>query len=207
MNLSTAADVLLIAAAVVWVLAKQVRVARVKPRLLLLAPLVLAYFGIRGLPASTWHVPADLGLLAASAVLSLGLGAWRGQTIQVWRDADGTWWRRGSALTLVLWGVLIVARGLLYGVSVAVGHREASDLGAVLLALALSFAAQNAVTALRMGAAQPLTDGQPAVSVGGGDTVIRPRLAAHDPVRDRRHERIQARRQERRERREERRFG
>src|SRR5580692_3935562 len=200
MNLSTAADLLLIAAAVVWVLAKQVRVARVKPRLLLLAPLVLAYFGIRGLPASTWHVPADLGLLAASAVLSLALGAWRGQTIQVWRDAGGTWWRRGSALTLVLWGVLIVARGLLYGVSVAVGHREASNLGAVLLALALSFTAQ------RMGTAQPLTGGQPAVPVGG-DMVLRPRLAAHDRIRDRRHERIQARRQERRGRREDRRFG
>jgi hypothetical protein len=32
MNASTVADVLLIAAAVVWVLARQVQVARVKPR-------------------------------------------------------------------------------------------------------------------------------------------------------------------------------
>ncbi len=91
-----------------------------------------------------------------SAALSLGLGVWRGQTIRVWRDADGTWWRRGSMLTLVLWGVLIVARSLLYGVGVAVGHRDASDLGALLVTLALSFAAQNTVTALRMNAAQPL---------------------------------------------------
>ena len=59
-------------------------------------------------------------------------------------------------LTLVVWGVLIVARGLLYGVGVAVGHRDASDLGAVLVTLALSFAAQNTVTALRMNAAPPL---------------------------------------------------
>ena len=35
-----------------------------------------------------------------------------GLTIKVWRDADGTWWRKGSVLTLVLWGVLIAARGL-----------------------------------------------------------------------------------------------
>jgi hypothetical protein len=47
MNASTVADVLLIVAAVVWVLARQVQVARVKPRLLVLAPLVLVFFGIR----------------------------------------------------------------------------------------------------------------------------------------------------------------
>ena len=143
MNASTVADLLLIGAAVVWVLARQVQLARVKPRLLVLAPLVLAFFGIRSLPVSTWRVPADLGLLAVSAALSLGLGVWRGQTITVWRDADGTWWRQGSVLTLVLWGVLIVARGLLYGVGVAVGHREASGLGAVLVTLALSFAGRD----------------------------------------------------------------
>ncbi len=69
----------------IWVLARQVRRAQVKPRLLWLAPVALAYFGIRGLPASAWHVPADLGLLALSAAVSVGLGARRGQTIRVWR--------------------------------------------------------------------------------------------------------------------------
>ena len=202
MSASTVADLLLIGAAVVWVLARQVQAARVKPRLLLLAPLVLAFFGIRSLPASTWRVPADLALLAVSAALSLGLGAWRGQTIKVWRDAGDTWWRQGSVLTLVLWGVLIVARGVLYGVDVAVGHREASDLGAVLVTLALSFAAQNTVTALRMNGAQPLPDGQPAEPAAGRSMVTPPPLAAHDRLHARRHERIQARRQERRERRE-----
>jgi hypothetical protein len=87
---------------VAWVLARQIQLARVKPRLLLLAPPVLTFFGIRSLPASTWRVPADLALLAVSAALSLGPGAWRGQTIRVWRDVGGTWWRHGSMLTLVL---------------------------------------------------------------------------------------------------------
>jgi len=186
-------------------------VARVKPRLLVLAPLVLAFFGIRSLPASTWRMPADLALLAVSAALSLGLGVWRGQTIKVWRDADGTWWRQGSVLTLVLWGVLIVARGLLYGIGVAAGHRDASDLGAVLVTLALSFAAQNTVTALRMNAAPPLPAGQPAGSppaelAASRSMAIPSPLAAHDRLHTRRHERIQARRQQRRERRETRRW-
>jgi hypothetical protein len=206
MNAGLVADVLLIAAAVVWILARQVQVARVKPRLLWLTPVILAFFGIRSLPSSTWHVPADLGLLALSAAISLGLGVWRGQTIKVWRDADGTWWRKGSALTLVLWGALIVARGLLYGVGVAVGHREATNLGAILVVLALSFAAQNAVIALRMNAAQPLSGGQPA-GPAARDTAMPPRFAAHDGLHARQHERIQARRQERRERREARSWG
>jgi hypothetical protein len=198
MNAGIVADVLLIGAAVVWILARQVRVTPVKPRLLWLTPLLLAFFGIRSLPSSTWHVPADLTLLAVSAVISIGLGVWRGQTIRVWRDADGTWWRQGSALTLVLWGALIVARGLIYGAGVAVHHREATNLGAILVVLALSFAAQNAVTALRMTAPAPLSGGQPAVR----DTVMAPRFATHDGLAARRHERIQARRQERHERRE-----
>ncbi len=201
MNAGIVADVLLIAAAVVWILARQVQVARVKLRLLWLTPLLLAFFGIRSLPSSTWHVPADLALLAVSAVISIGLGIWRGQTIRVWRDADGTWWRQGSALTLVLWGALIVARGLIYGAGVAVGHREATNLGAILVVLALSFAAQNAVTALRMNAGQPLGGGQPA-GPAARDTVIPAPLATYDGLHARRHERIQARRQERHERRE-----
>jgi hypothetical protein len=206
MNVGLAADVLLIAAAVVWILARQVRVTPVKPRLLWLVPLLLAFFGIRSLPSSTWHVPADLALLAVSAVISIGLGVWRGQTIRVWRDGDGTWWRQGSALTLVLWGALIVARGLIYGVGVAVGHREATNLGAILVVLALSFAAQNAVTALRMNAGQPLSGGQSAGTTAR-DTAFPSSLAAYDGLHARRHERIQARRQERHERRETRSWG
>ena len=206
MSLNTAVDVLLIGAAVVWVLVRQIRLARVKPRLLVLAPLVLAYFGIRALPASTWHKGADLGLLAVSAVISIVLGLWRGQTIAVWREDDGTWWRRGSMRTLALWGALIVARGLLYGVDAAAGHREASGLGAVLLTLALSFAAQNAVIAVRMTGRPARPDDEPAMASAGRDPVIAsrrtaPRRMARGDLHARRHERIQARREERRERR------
>jgi hypothetical protein len=41
MNASFVTDVLLIGAAVVWILARQVQVGRVKPRLLWLVPLLL----------------------------------------------------------------------------------------------------------------------------------------------------------------------
>jgi hypothetical protein len=151
-TVTSAADVLLIAAAVVWILIRQVRTAPVKPRLLLLAPLALAWFGLRAVPTSLWQNAADLALLAGSAVVSAALGVWRGHTIAVWRDDRGVWWRRGSKLTLVLWGALFAVRGVLYVVDRAAGHPEASGIGALLVTFALGFAAQNAVTALRMSA-------------------------------------------------------
>ena len=150
MTVNSAADILLIAAAVVWILAKQIRTEPVKPRLLVLAPLLLAYFGLRSISASLWQNAADLALLALSAAVSAGLGVWRGRTIAVWRDASGVWLRRGSKLTLALWGALFAARGVLYAVDVATGRPEASGVGALLLTLAISFAAQNVVIALRM---------------------------------------------------------
>lgn len=155
MTPNSAADVLLLAAAVVWILARQVRPAPVKPRMLVLAPLLLAYFGLRSVPASVWHVRADLELLALAAVVSAALGVWRGRTIAVWRDEAGVWWRRGSTLTLILWGGLFAARGVLYAVDVATGHPQASGAGALLLTLAVSFAAQNAVVAARTSTPAP----------------------------------------------------
>lgn len=149
MTADTAANLLLIAAAVVWILAKQVRTERVKPRLLVLAPLLLAYFGVRGIAPTLWHDTADSGLLALSAAVSAALGVWRGRTIAVWQDADGVWWRRGSRLTVALWGALFAVRSALYVLDLAVGHPEASGLGALLCTLAVGFAAQNAVIGAR----------------------------------------------------------
>jgi hypothetical protein len=73
MSLNTAVDVLLIGAAVVWVLVRQIRLARVKPRLLVLAPLVLAYFGM----SPRWPAPAAT---RPSRPGARHLGAWRGVT-------------------------------------------------------------------------------------------------------------------------------
>jgi len=149
-NVNTAANILLIAAAVVWILAKQVKPAPVKTRLLVAAPLIMAYFGIKNTPASTWMDGADLAFIAIGAVFSIALGLWRGTTIRVWRESDGTWWRVGSKYTLYLWGALLVVRAILAGAAGSTGHKAADGLGPILVSLALSFAAQSAVTAMRM---------------------------------------------------------
>ncbi len=124
MTASSAADLLLIAVAVLWILTRQVRLGPVKPRLLVLAPLALAYLGLRSMPVAVWKDGADLALLGVAAVASVALGVWRGWTIAVWQDEDGGWWRRGSCLTVALWVTLFAARGLLFVVDRAVGTRR-----------------------------------------------------------------------------------
>jgi hypothetical protein len=155
MNVNSVADGLLIAVAIGWILFKQVRSAPVKPRLLVIVPVVMAYFGITTTSAKTWSNVADLLLIALGAAVSIAIGVPRGATVRVWRGEDGRWWRQGSKGTLALWGALLTARGALYGVDRASGHQAASGVGPVLFALALSFAAQNAVIAYRMRPTSP----------------------------------------------------
>jgi hypothetical protein len=150
MSITLAADILLIIVAVGWILFKQVQAAPVKPRLLVIVPVVLAYFGITTTAAKTWSNSTDVLLIVLGVAISIGLGVPRGATIRVWLGDDGRWWRQGSKATLVLWGALFVGRGGLYVIAEATGHQAASGVGPLLFALALSFAAQNVVIGFRM---------------------------------------------------------
>jgi hypothetical protein len=149
-SITLVADIVLVIAAVAWILFKQVQPAPVKPRLLVIVPVVLAYFGITTTAAKTWSNSADLLLVILGAAISVALGIPRGATIRVWATNDGRWWRQGSKTTLVLWGALFVARGVLYVIAEGSGHRAASGVGPLLLALALSFGAQNVVIAVKL---------------------------------------------------------
>jgi hypothetical protein len=87
-NASTVADVLLIGAAVAWVLARQVQLARVKPRLLVLAPLVLASFGIRS-PACLDLAGARRSRAARSERGAVaGAGVWRAGPIKACHEPE-----------------------------------------------------------------------------------------------------------------------
>lgn len=200
-NVNTAANILLIAAAVVWILAKQVRPAPVKTRLLVAAPLIMAYFGIKNTPASTWKDEADLAFIAIGAVFSIALGLWRGTTIRVWRESDGSWWRAGSKYTLYLWGALLAVRAVLVGAADSTGHKAADGLGPILVSLALSFAAQSVVIAMRMSDASTSTSAPaPASGPAPFDAPAgQPQPTWPQPTS--RHDRIQQRRAARRDRR------
>jgi hypothetical protein len=150
MSITLVADVALVVLAVGWILFKQVQPAPVKPRLLVIVPVVLGYFGATTTTAKTWSNGPDLLFIVLGVAISLGLGLPRGATIRVWAAEDGRWWRQGTKATLALWGALFVARAGLYIVAEATGHQAASGVGPLLFALAISFAAQNVVIATRM---------------------------------------------------------
>jgi hypothetical protein len=203
MNVNTVANALLIAAAVVWILAKQIRPAPIKSRMMVAAPLVMAYFGIKQTPISTWKSSADLGFIAVGALFSIGLGLWRGTTIRVWRAEDGRWWRAGTKYTLLLWGALLVVRVVVAGAADATGHKAADGLGPILFSLALSFAAQSAVTAMRMSGAPAVGSGQavPLRVNGSAPVDADPWAQSSSQQWPSRHERIAQRRAARRARR------
>ena len=150
MSVTLVADILLIVIAVGWILFKQVQAAPVKHRLLVIAPVLLGYFGITSTAQKTWDNSGDLLFILVGVAISVALGVPRGATIRVWMAEDGVWWRQGSKATLALWGALFLARGGLYVIAQASGHQAASGVGPLLFALAVSFAAQNIVIAVKM---------------------------------------------------------
>jgi hypothetical protein len=150
MSVTLVADILLIVVAVAWILFKQVQAAPVKTRLLVIAPVLLGYFGITSTAQKTWDNSGVLLLILVGVAISVALGVPRGATIRVWKAEDGVWWRQGSKATLALWGALFLARGGLYVVAQGSGHQAASGVGPLLFALAVSFAAQNVVIGVKM---------------------------------------------------------
>lgn len=86
---------------------------------------------------------AAWAILAASLVLGAGFGALRGMTVHVWREG-GTLYRKGNAITLVLW---VVGLALHLGSDLWVKHVDPSANGlsstAVLLYLAVTLGAQQ----------------------------------------------------------------
>ncbi|MGC5167740.1 hypothetical protein [Luteimicrobium sp. DT211] len=140
-DLSIVVHVVLGLLALVCILSRQVqkRPARSSLRM----PLVLTAVGLYeatsfvrdAAPAS--GVPAGVvALLALGVVVGGALAAVRGYQVRVWRDADGTFVRQGTPLTVLLWLVAIAAH---LGIDVAIDRvaHDLSGLGSASLLLYL----------------------------------------------------------------------
>jgi len=89
-----------------------------------------------------------VALLVASIAVSILAGLWRGTTFRVWMEA-GVVMTKGTAITLIAWGVLIAIRLPIAYASHAANYPQGLVIGELLLALAVTFAAQNAVIWVR----------------------------------------------------------
>jgi hypothetical protein len=93
--------------------------------------------------------PSTIGWIVVGLLIGAGLGAARAATTRVWRDANGTAWRRGSVLTAALWIVSLAAH---FGIDALIDHSTtAKGLGSadILLYLAVSLGVQREVIRLR----------------------------------------------------------
>jgi hypothetical protein len=135
-----------------WSIWRQMHAHAVTRESLIKLPLIFAAIGVFGF--GTGAIPTDgaaVAYLAFSAVLSVGMGVWRGAALSLWRDEDGTPISIGNRTTLALWIALLGTKFALGTIASITGWFPAEHAGEIFLFLALSFVAQNIVVARRAG--------------------------------------------------------
>jgi hypothetical protein len=158
MNTTPLADAVIGLAVIGWLLYRQLTPRLVKTdgggRMLL----ILAVVGIVQLAqfvqTSGWVGGFGIGLLVVSLVLAAVFATVRAYSVRIWLAADGAWWRRGNALTLVLW---LLSIGSHFGVDVlavklAGPGSDVQGIGdaSLVLYIAVSLGLQNLLVARRV---------------------------------------------------------
>jgi hypothetical protein len=140
----SAVEIVLIAAAVIFVIGRRLVGEPLQARRLLLMPAVLGIWGFTQLG----HLdPAAIAVLVAEAVVALGLGAARGLTIAVYEQAGHLWYRY-RPMTLAVWVATIGVRvAMVLGAS-AIGVNLPTS-ASILLTFGVSLAGEAAVVAAR----------------------------------------------------------
>jgi hypothetical protein len=134
-----------------FILYRQMSRLPLSPRRLVLFPTVMALFGLQQLIRQPFTVDLrTVAFLGASLAVSILAGVWRGTTFRIWTEA-GVVLIKGTAATLIAWGVLIAIRAPFALASHAANYPQGLVIGELLLALAITFAAQNAVIWRRAG--------------------------------------------------------
>jgi hypothetical protein len=142
-------QILLIAAIVVWIIAKRFSGSPVGGRSLLV-PLIMVGYGLVQLDdAHAWGV-ASVTLLAVEAIVAVAAGVARGVTIELY-VRDGHLWQRYRLVTLMVWiGMIALRLGFL-----AAGHALGASLpetGTILLTFGVSMLIETLVVARRAAA-------------------------------------------------------
>jgi hypothetical protein len=142
--------ILVVVAAVGYVLWSRMQGRPLQLRRLVLLPVILAVLGISDLTGSSApHLtPKDIAFLAAGIVLSAVLGAARGATIQLYPN-QGELWQRYRPSTVALWIALIAAKVVLLAIAGSAGASAGGGTNSLLLSLGISLLAEAAVVGPR----------------------------------------------------------
>ena len=138
-------EVVLIIAAVCYVMARRVAGEPVQAKRMLLLPAVLVAIGFSDVSGAI-HNPAALGFLIVSAVISIGLGAVRGLSTRL-SEKDGIAYVHYTAVTIALWVVSLAAKfGLNFAFKAADPHAAAAAGNSLLLTLGAGMLLEGAMT-------------------------------------------------------------
>jgi hypothetical protein len=142
--------IVLIVAAVGYVLWSRMQGRPLKLRRMLVLPVVLMVLGITDLTGSSApHLtPKDIAFLVVGVAIAAGLGAARGATIELYPQ-QGELWQRYRRTTVGLWIVLIAIRLTLIVIASAVGASAGGGTNTLLLTLGVSLLAEAAIVGPR----------------------------------------------------------
>jgi hypothetical protein len=133
--MTSAVQIVVIAAVVILVIARRFAGSPVGSRTLVL-PLILTAFGVSQLVENhlSWSA---IGLLVAEGVVALAAGAGRAMTVKLY-EKDGHLWQRYTPLTVAVWLGLIAVRLSVLVVGAHIGMDVPAG-GSIMAVLGLSF--------------------------------------------------------------------
>jgi hypothetical protein len=141
-------EIVVILAAVGYVLARRVIGEPAQAQRMLILPIVLSLIGLSDVSGQV-KTPLSLLFLVATAAISVVLGALRGASVRI-SQRDGLAFLRYTGVTVVLWLVSLV---ITFGANLARGAIDPKDAGAVgnrlLLTLGLGILAEGLVVLYR----------------------------------------------------------
>jgi len=130
---------------IAFVLYRQMTAQPLRARRLIILPLVLGLLALQQLDLQHGNLSPNMAaFLVANLVVGGVLGLWRGATFKVFTRA-GVTMTRGTLMTLMAWATLIVIRIGFAFASHVTSYPQGVVIGELLLALAVTFAAQNLV--------------------------------------------------------------
>ncbi|MFJ6728261.1 DUF1453 domain-containing protein [Streptomyces sp. NPDC091281] len=142
-------NALLILAVAAWVIARQLRAARVDTdRRWWLLPGILAVVALREPDLlDPHHHTAAAALLGAELLVGAAMGLGWARTTRVWTEPDGSVWSKGTKATVAVWVLGIGLRVALFALGAAAGIHQ--DSAALLLALAATLLIRSGIVTRR----------------------------------------------------------
>jgi hypothetical protein len=161
-----------------WVIARQLAGEPLRGRRVVLLPVILTVIGAVDLHHTGHLNSADIGCIAAGAVIAAAIGVGQGLVMRL-ESRHGGLWGQLPVGGLWLWGALIASRLLMAGIAVPLGAHAVATGDSILLVLGVNRLAQAGVITWRAFAA-----GIPFSSEQDGKTFLSglPRQVAAPPV-------------------------